>query len=296
MTSMFVITYRKIFFAISGLFVLAAFAAIFFIGLNFGIDFKGGSILEVRYPGGRPDAAPVNQVISDLLIEALPVQPTEESGFIIRTRALEESERVALENGLSFDSAYPLEEVRFNSVGPTLGAELRSKAWVAIATVIMAIILFIAYVFRGVSEPVSSWGYGIVAVIALIHDVVIPTGIFAALGYEIDSLFVIAALAILGLSVNDTIVVFDRIRENLKNKIDRDFKIIVGKSLRQTFIRSINTSLTVVLVLLALYFFGPESTQHFALVLTLGMVFGTYSSIFLASPLLIVAEKWGKKK
>ncbi len=296
MTSMFVITYRKIFFAISGLFVLAAFAAIFFIGLNFGIDFKGGSILEVRYPGGRPDAAPVNQVISDNLIEALPVQPTEESGFIIRTRALEESERVALENGLSFDSAYPLEEVRFNSVGPTLGAELRSKAWVAIATVIMAIILFIAYVFRGVSEPVSSWGYGIVAVIALIHDVVIPTGIFAALGYEIDSLFVIAALAILGLSVNDTIVVFDRIRENLKNKIDRDFKIIVGKSLRQTFIRSINTSLTVVLVLLALYFFGPESTQHFALVLTLGMVFGTYSSIFLASPLLIVAEKWGKKK
>jgi len=296
MTSMFVITYRKIFFAISGLFVLAAFAAIFFIGLNFGIDFKGGSILEVRYPGGRADAAPVNQVISDLLIEALPVQPTEESGFIIRTRALEESERVALENGLSFDSAYPLEEVRFNSVGPTLGAELRSKAWVAIATVIMAIILFIAYVFRGVSEPVSSWGYGIVAVIALIHDVVIPTGIFAALGYEIDSLFVIAALAILGLSVNDTIVVFDRIRENLKNKIDRDFKIIVGKSLRQTFIRSINTSLTVVLVLLALYFFGPESTQHFALVLTLGMVFGTYSSIFLASPLLIVAEKWGKKK
>jgi len=293
---MFVIKYRKIFFAISGAFALAALVSIFIIGFNFGIDFTGGSLLEVNYPNGRPDATVVNQKVSDLAIEASPVQPTGENGFIIRTRDLQETERVALEESLTFDGADQLEEVRFNSVGPTLGAELRSKAFAAIMTVILAIILFIAYVFRHVSEPVTSWKYGVIAVIALVHDVVIPTGIFVALGYEIDSLFIVAALAILGLSVNDTIVVFDRIRENLRKKIDRDFKTVVGKSLNQTFVRSLNTSLTTLLVLFTLYFFGPDSTQHFALMMILGMAFGTYSSIFIASPLLVVAESWGKRK
>ncbi|MCK5342413.1 MAG: protein translocase subunit SecF, partial [Candidatus Heimdallarchaeota archaeon] len=155
----------------------------------------------------------------------------------------------------------------------------------------LAIIIFIAYAFRHASEKVSSWKYGMIAIVALVHDIIIPTGLVAILGMEVSSLFVIALLAILGLSVNDTIVVFDRVRENIKLKVSRDFSEIVGKSLEQTFVRSINTSLTTLFVVGALFFLGPESTKDFALVLATGLAVGTYSSIFLASPLLVEAEK-----
>lgn len=292
---MFIIKYRKIFFTISAVLVLAAIASVAYFGLNIGIDFKGGSILEVEYVDGRPDMETVDALVARVAQNA-EVVPTGERGVIVRSEGLDETYKTELEAALSDDGAYTVEEKRFNAIGPTIGAELRSKAWVAIATVVLAIILFIAYVFRQVSEPVSSWKYGVIAIVALIHDIVIPTGIFAAVGYEVDSLFVIALLAILGLSVNDTIVVFDRVRENLKNKVSKSFEETVGISLRQTFARSINTSLTTLFVLLSLYFVGPESTKHFAFALALGIFFGTYSSIFLASPLLVAVEKWGKNK
>jgi preprotein translocase subunit SecF len=297
---MFIIKYKKIFFIISAVLVAGAIFSMFSFGLKFGIDFKGGSILEVVYPEdgvehNRPDITAVNQKIKELSLGSVLVQPAGEDGFIVRSKELSEAERMSLLNALSLDGSVVMQEKKFNSVGPTMGAELRSKAWVAIATVIIAIILFIAFVFRRVSESgVSSWKYGVIAIIALAHDIIIPAGIFSALGYEFDSLFVIALLAILGLSVNDTIVVFDRVRENIKNKISKDFSETVGMSLKQTFTRSINTSLTTLFVLLTLYFVGPESTQHFALALALGIFFGTYSSIFLASPLLVAVEKFGK--
>ncbi len=293
---MFIIKHRNIFFIISTILVLGSLFSIFSNGLKLGIDFKGGSILEVSYVGERPDVAIVKERIGEEVLGSVLVQPTGEQGFIIRTEGSTEEDRQTLLAALVLpDGSTPTEE-RFNAIGPTIGAELRAKAWVAIATVVVAIIFFIAYVFRGVSYPVSSWKYGLIAIVALIHDVVIPTGIFALLGYEVDSLFVIALLAILGLSINDTIVVFDRVRENLRLKISSNFGETVGKSLRQTFTRSINTSLTTLAVLLTLYFIGPESTKNFALVLSLGMVFGTYSSIFLASPLLVAVEKWQKEK
>jgi preprotein translocase subunit SecF len=195
------------------------------------------------------------------------------------------------------------EEIQFTSIGPSIGAELMQKAWIAISLVVVLTVLFIAFAFRGVSKPVSSWKYGIVAIVTLLHDILLPTGLFAYLGYisgaEVDALFIVALLTILGISINDTIVVFDRIRENLRLNEERrkheEFAEVVERSIKQTIARSINTSVTVIIVLLSLYFFGPEATKNFALTLTVGMIAGTYSSIFLASPLLVVWEKFSRR-
>lgn len=287
---MFIIKHRNIFFTIAVLFVGSAIFSTIFFGLNLGADFKGGSILEASYASERPTM----EVIKERLVTAdfgdARVQPAGEQGVIVRTGAVEEGEKERILMALSADGVDQVTEERYSTIGPTVGAELRAKAWVAILVVVVTIALFIAYVFRTVSHPVSSWKYGIIALVALVHDVIIPTGIFALLGYEIDSLFIIALLAVLGISINDTIVVFDRIRENLKLKISDNFAETVGKSVEQTFARSLNTSLTVLIVLLTLVFTGPEATRHFSLALALGVFFGTYSSIFLASPLLVEFE------
>jgi preprotein translocase subunit SecF len=192
----------------------------------------------------------------------------------------------------------PFTFTQVNTVGPTIGAEMTKKAIIALVIVVLAILLFIAFSFREVSYPVSSWKYGVIAMVTLIHDIVIPTGIYTLLskkyGAEIDTFFVIALLTIIGISISDKIVVFDRIRENLKvGKEKRSFDEVVGASLSQTFTRSINTSVTVILALLALFFYGPVMTKWFTLTLIVGMIVGTYSSIFVASPLLTY---WNKKK
>jgi len=299
---MFVINNKKIFLSISGALVVLAIISIFSFGLNFGIDFKGGSILEVSYSSERPELAVVQEELEAVLDGQVLIQPTGENGFIVRAEGSTEEDRAILLTTLSSGGEREMSEERFNSIGPSIGAELRSKAWIAIVVVVLAIILFIAYVFRRVTEEgtdqggkVSSWKYGFVAIVALMHDIIIPAGIFAAVGFEIDSLFVIAALAILGLSVNDTIVVFDRVRENIRLHVSKNFAEVIGKSLEQTYMRSINTSITTLFVLLALVFVGPATTQHFAFALSLGILFGTYSSIFIASPLLVVLAERGKK-
>lgn len=296
---MFVVTYRKIFYVISGILVGGSLVAVLMYGLNFGIDFKGGSILEVEYPAGRPTQVTLEEALAPLELKAS-VRSTGETGYIIRMKSLSEPERVSLNQAVSFNGTQKIEEKRFDSVGPLLGNESAKKSFASIAIVIVAIVLFIAFAFRKVSEPVSSWKYGIIAIIALMHDVIVPTGVFAVLGhfkgYEIDSLFVTALLVVLGFSVHDTIVVFDRVRENLKiNRTygkKQTFEQIVGNSISQTFTRSINTSLTVFLSLMALYFVGGPATKHFTLALIIGIVAGTYSSIFLGSPLLVTIEKW----
>jgi len=296
---MFIINNKKIFFALSTLLILASIFSVFFYGLNFGIDFTGGSIVEVEYSKGRPSQEVLKTQIDTLALGEVLMQSSGDNGYIIRSRVLTESEHPQLLSALSADSAYQFEEKRFNTIGPTIGTELRKKAWIAIVVVIIAIILFIAFAFRKVSQPVSSWKYGFIAIVALMHDIIIPTGVFAFLGsmfmeYQIDILFVMALLAILGFSVNDTIVVFDRVRENLRHnreyKEHEEFSQTVGKSLQQTYARSINTSLTTLAVLVALYLFGGVSTQQFALTLAIGVVAGTYSSVFLASPLLVATE------
>lgn len=284
-----ILHYRNYFFLISTILVLASLGALLFKGLNFGIDFTGGALVEVSYVDNVPLLSEVQSSLSENGFSAR-VQPFGENGFIVRTQDLTHEEYLSVLSSLTFEDSIPVEE-RFTSIGPSLGQELKSKAMIALVLVIIAIILFVAFAFRHVSKPISSWNYGIVAVIALIHDVLIPVGIFALLGREIDALFVVGMLSVLGLSVNDTIVVFDRVRENLhenaKNHTQETFITTVGNSIQQTLVRSMNTSLTLVVVLVSLFIFGPESTQNLALVLLIGTVAGTYSSIFLASPLLV---------
>jgi len=296
---MFVIKNKNLFIWISTILVLASIVFVSIKGLNFGIDFVGGSLTEVTYLEDRPALGDIQTSLTDAGFDSAIVQPTGENSLFVKTKDLVESEHVVLIDALS--QYGQLQEDSFTSIGPSLGKELQNKAMLALIVVGLAIILFIAYVFRSVSEPVSSWRYGFIAVLTLIHDVILTTGVFALLGVftgaEIDALFVVALLTVLGLSVNDTIVVFDRVRENLtNNKGKLEFDAVVGKSLNQTYARSINTSLSTIIVLLALVFFGPESTKMFALTLTFGMFFGTYSSIFLASPLLVKFYEWQKNK
>ena len=300
---MFVIKNRKIFVGISGALILLSILAMSVLGLNIGIDFKGGALTEVAYTEARPDQDILNGDLDSLGFGSMLLQPTGDLGYIVKSRDLTDEEHRELLAALSGDGTYEMTEVNFNSIGPSVGQSLTRKAILAVVLVAIGIILFIAYAFRRVSKPVSSWKYGLIAIIALLHDVIIPVGLFAVFssyfGAEVDTLFVVAVLTILGLSVSDTIVIFDRIRENLRNETNADkvdFPKIVGTSLRQSFMRSVSTSLSSILVVLALFFFGPSSTKHFALMLATGMFFGTYSSIFLASPLLVLTAEMQEKK
>ena len=298
---MFVIKYRKLFFTISGLLVLASIISIFTFGIKLGTDFTGGTIMEVEYAVKAPGTNLVKEKLATLNLGNIALQNSGDRGFLIRLPAIDEAGRSKINQALSAlgDKTNQLTEKRFSSIGPALGQELYRKGLIAVIIVVLLIILYIAFVFRKVSvvggtkhATVSSWKYGIIAVLALIHDTLIPTGVISFLGYyygvEIDALFITALLTILGLSVNDTIVIFDRIREKLKERNNEPFEETVGRSLSETYSRSFNTSLTVILVLLALVFYGPATTKIFALMLTIGMVVGTYSSIFIAAPLLVV--------
>lgn len=300
---MFIIKYKKIFISVSITLVVLSFLSLFIFGLNIGIDFKGGALTEVVYKNSRPAQVNLNKSLEALNFGAILLQPTGDLGYIVKSRSLNDSEHALLLKTLAQDNSNAPTEMSFNSIGPSVGQELTRKAFLAIILISLAIICFIAFAFRKVSKPISSWKYGLIAIVTLLHDVAIPVGLFVVLshyyGAELDTLFVVAILTILGLSVSDTIVIFDRIRENLRNQAaiaKINFSEVVGKSLEQSYVRSICTSLTVILVLLALFFFGPVSTKYFALMLTAGMFFGTYSSIFLASPLLVLMEEWQKKK
>lgn len=291
---MFILRFQKFFFVLSAVTIILSFMAIVVKGFNVGIDFKGGSIVEVAYDV-RPSAEELQTALTTAGFGSARVQLAGEKDVMVKTEALSETDRQKLVDTLSRGGSLKMEEKRFNSIGPTIGKELRAKAWIAIVLVIIGIVLFIAYAFRHVSEPISSWKYGAITSFTLFHDIIVPAGVFVWLGKEVDSLFVVALLSIMGISVHDTIVVFDRIRENLKLKISADFATTVGKSLEQTFTRSINTSLTVMLVLAALFFFGPETTKDFSLLLWIGIFVGTYSSVFIASPLLVELEKRQKR-
>ena len=304
---MFIVNHRKFFFALSTLLVIGSILAMYVYGFNLGIDFKGGSILEVSYPNSRPNLDTVRGQIDSLGpqvdgegLGAYTLTPTGQNNYVIKMRELTPAMKTLLLQIFSSDSTNLPLEVRFNSIGPVVGEQLKNKALIAVTAVIICIVLFITFAFRKVSRPVASWKYGLATIIALAHDVIIPTGVFIIwthfYGGEIDLLFVTALLAILGYSVHDTIVVFDRVRENLQHaEKNESFMQTVGKSVNQTFGRSINTSLTIFLALIALYFIGGESTRDFAFVLLIGIIAGTYSSIFVASPLLVTLEKLQNK-
>ncbi|MDA1335016.1 MAG: protein translocase subunit SecF [bacterium] len=284
---------RKISYSISGALVAIALLTLLVFGLNLGTDFTGDASLQGNY---KEDIS--SESLTTRLDESgLPVIDVEIVGrdIVIRSGYLDVDNHKALIAVLGEEGEF--EQKSFVSTGPTISHQLRKNAFLAIGIALLVIILYIAFAFRKVSKPVSSWVYGLIAIVALIHDVVIPTGIFAALGIEIDSLFVSALLTVLGFSVHDTIVVFDRVRENLKkSKGSGSFDDIVEVSLKETIVRSINTSITTLFVLGTIYFLGGEATKNFALALILGVALGTYSSIFIASPLLVTVERWRVKR
>lgn len=278
-------------------------ATLFMWGLKFGIDFTGGSLEEVRFEKGVPETAVVMEKLKDLGLNSLSIQPEGDNRMILRFQETDQEKHNAVfkkldEAAKEIDKDNKVDELRFDSVGPSVGQELKRKAVNAVFFVFIAIILYITYTFRKVSKPVASWKYGISAIIAMFHDVVITLGIFAVLGkyfdIEINTSFVAAVLTVIGYSVHDSIVVFDRIRENLP-KSNEDFEGTVNTSLNQTLVRSINTSLTSLLALIAIIIFGGESIRPFALALAIGIFIGTYSSIFVASPLLVVWDKFTRK-
>ena len=302
---MYIIKHRGLFFGITGTLVAAALIALVFFGLKFSIDFTGGTLVQATYQGGRPPAQALQGALNAADFAGYSLREAGTTDYILRSGNLSTVQRQNLPAILSVGGKYPAAIDQQSEIGPTIGAELRSKAILAIGTVMLCILLFIAFAFRKVSRPISSWIYGGVALITLVHDVIIPVGFFAILGHfteaSVDTLFVTALLTVLGFSVHDTIVVFDRVRENLRLNHEKgrkeDFADTAGRSLSQTFTRSINTSLTVALTLLVLYLYGPTSTQYFALTLLVGIIAGTYSSIFLATPLLVTIErKYGKQK
>jgi preprotein translocase subunit SecF len=269
--------------------------------LNYGIDFAGGSSIEIQPISTSTVVSQIDaKKVLDQNFKDAVVRPYGESGFIIKTKEIVENQGVELNSKLS--SILPTHQVsRVDSIGPTLGAELKQKSITSIILVLLAIVLFITFAFRQISYPISSWKYGFAAIVALFHDVVIPIGFFSIMNhfvgiYEVDALFITALLVVLGFSIHDTIVVFDRVRENLRVSKDKNFENIVGKSISETFIRSINTSLTTILALIAVYVWGPDTTRNFALVLIVGIAAGTYSSIFVGSNLLVTMARFTKKK
>lgn len=301
---MFAINHKIKFLILSAALTLFALLALLIFGLKPGIDFTGGSILEVSFPNEKPEQSVIEDAVRSLDSGTFVVREAGEQGYLIKMASIDDATKKSLENVISNNGKIPFEEKKFITVGPVLGDELTSKSFVAVALVLLAIILYVAYVFRIVSKPVSSWNYGLVTIIALFHDVVITIGFFAILGkffgVEIDTFFVIAILVVLGYSVNDSIVVLDRVREKLKETKEEErgsnFKELVGKSLVETIARSLNTTITTILALVALYVWGGEATKNFAIALIVGIAAGAYSSIFVAPQLLVIFFERGKNK
>jgi preprotein translocase subunit SecF len=300
-----IIQKRNIFLSISGLLIAASIFALITWGLNFGVDFRGGSLLEAQFSGYQPTISEIQTSLAEVNVNNLTVQPTEDSTYIIRFKDTSEEMHQAVlgqlaslaENSNVEGSTF--KELRLDLVGPSIGKELKSKSFNASFIVLIMIILYISFAFRKVSRPISSWKYGVAAIIALAHDVLITLGAFAALGHfyhiEINTPFIAAILTVLGYSVSDTIVVFDRIRDNLP-KSSENFENTINTSINQTIFRSLSTSFSSMLALSAILLFGGSTIKDFALALLIGIFIGTYSSIFIASPALVVWHNLMKKK
>ena len=294
-----IIKKRYIFLGFSFGLVILSWLLVGVLGLKQGINLKGGTQWQVTFEDQAINEQKISEVLkSDSSDLEFFVKKAGSDSFIIRLPNI--SEAVHVEYLEKLKTLGPVTEKNFSSIGPAIGSELRRRAIWAIAGALLAISLYIAWAFQKVSRPIQSWKYGFVTLITLLHDVSIPTGLLAILGYwrgiEIDTNFIVALLVVMGFSVHDTIVVFDRIRENLLVHRGQNMPLaeIINISVRQTLVRSMNTSLTLVIVLLAMFLFGPPSLFYFILTILVGTIFGTYSSIFVASPLLYIWAKGAK--
>lgn len=292
-----VVKTRWIWFSFSGLLIGASVLGLALFGLNFGIDFTGGTLMDVTI-ASAPSTDAVRSHIDSLGFAGTRVQTSDAGEYLIRLPSVSEEQHQEILGSLQATFG-ETEEQRFDFVGPVIGQELQEKALWSVGAILVLIVLYVAWAFRKVSDPVASWKFGVLTMVTALHDVILPIGLFAFLGhfleYQVDAGFIAAILTILGYSINDTIVVFDRTRENLHDRSSAEsFPELVNKSVNQTLARSLNTTITTLLALVAVFFFGGETMQPFALALIIGIATGAYSSIFIASPLLVAMER-GRK-
>lgn len=290
---------RKIWYIVSSILFVASVAIWFVRPPEYSIDFTGGSLLDVKFQQTQPAPQEIKDALKDLGLKSLTVAPGSNNTDAIRMEQIDEAKRAELMAALQ--AKFPgVTQDQFNSIGPTIGKELRSKSFISIALVALGIVLYIAYAFRKISRPVQSWKYGIAAIVALLHDITILAGLYVFLSpylhYEVDTLFVSALLTILGYSVSDTIVTFDRVRDNLARSRYGDFESLVNHSLNQVLTRSLNTAMATLLPLTALFLFGGDTIKPFVFTLLFGILIGTYSSIFIASPLIVTWQLTSPKK
>lgn len=294
------IRYRKIFYIISATLVGLALVSIFIFGLKLGIDFTGGSLLSLNYKNQVPTSLEIRESLKEIELGAIIVQPVGEKGILLKMKDVSEEKHQRILEKLKKLGEIEENSENFQSIGPAIGQELSRKTKTVVSLSILAILVYIAFSFRRISRPVKSYIYGLTGLIALFHDVLIPLGIFAILGkfsgVEITIPIITAFLTIFGYSINDSVVVFDRVRENLLKLKKGEFELLVEKSLNQTLIRSLNVSLTTLIVLFSIFFFGGQTLKYFSLTLILGIGFGTYSSLFLATPLLVSFYKFREKR
>src|SRR3989344_6085403 len=282
-----VIQRKNWWFTLSFVMVFASIVGLLLWGLRPGIDFTGGSLVEINFENSRPDNQEISQAISQLQVGEEIVQLTDENGAILRLASITQEQHQQIIEPIR--AAFPgntVSELRFDSIGPVIGQELKRKTVWAIGIVLVLMVLYIAWAFRKVSKPVAAWKYGLIAVVALFHNILITMGVFTMLGrlygVEVNASFVAALLTILGYSVNDTIVIFDRIRENLLRRVGEDFGKIIDISINEVLTRSISTGCSTLLALFALLLLGGSTINNFVLALIIGISVGTYSSIFLA--------------
>ncbi len=287
-----IIQKRKYAYIFSVILTVASVVCVAVWGLRLGIDFKGGTLMEVQFVKDPvPQVVDVTAALDPLSLQSLTIQPTENNGMLLRYLASDDTANdQVLEKLQGIDPE--MKQLRTDFIGGSVSEQIKQNAFTGTLISLIGIALYIAWAFRRVSGIVTSWEYGFGAIIALAHDIIIVIGLFAILGHfygvEVGVPFIAALLTILGYSVNDTIVVYDRVRENLmRSSHKEDFEAIVNRSLNETLGRSINTSMTVIITLVAIVMFGGESIRYFGVALLAGVVFGTYSSVFIASALLV---------
>lgn len=282
-----VVEHRRIWYTLSAVLIGASVVAIIIWRFNFGIDFTGGSLTELAFTGVRPPTADIQRRVEELGASRVKVQTAGASSVIIRTAPLTQEVRNAIVRAFGQEA----QELRSESIGPSIGRELARKTVTGIVLSLVFITLYVAWMFRKAGREISTWAYGTVALIAMAHDVLIPMGVFAVLGafrnVEIDAPFIAAVLTILGYSINDSIIVLDRVRENVHVLRGKPFAEMVEASVHQSFARSMNTTFTTILALVTVIFFGGTSIRSFAIALAIGIGVGAYSSIFIAAPLLV---------
>lgn len=290
--------YSKFYYLFSGILIAASLASLMLFGLKFGIEFSGGSNMRLEFSGQRPTNEQISSQLLSFNLGDITVQPVGEKGAVLQFKGIDEATHQQML--VKLNELAPVEEKSFQYIGPSVGQELKNKTLIAIALALASITLYIAFAFRKVSRPVASWKYGITSLIALFHDIIIPLGVFSLLGNvyhaEITIPIIAALLTILGFSVHDTIVIFDRIRENILRRGMGSFHETVDVSLNQTAGRSISTVATVLIVMASLFFFGGTTLRYFSLALIIGVAAGAYSSIFIAGPLLVSWKNWDEKR